>query len=118
MVDAFDRGHFDLLLSPALLLEYEDVLSRPEQMRVHGLPLSQLSTVLDTMAARAVRVSHYYQWRPQLRDPNDEHVLSTAMNGQADAIVTHNVADFLPAALEFGIQVVTPGRMIRERLLP
>jgi predicted nucleic acid-binding protein len=57
----------------------------------------------------------YFQWRPQLRDADDELVLEAAINGLADALVTHNVRDFLPAANNFGIQVITPGHIIKER---
>ncbi len=42
-------------------------------------------------------------------------VLESAINGYAYAIVTHNVRDFMPAAATFGIQVLTPGAIIRER---
>jgi predicted nucleic acid-binding protein len=115
IVDAFDLGLFDLLVSTSLLLEYEDVLNRPEHMRVHGFSVREIAEILDTMAARAIRVSPYYQWRPRLHDSGDEHVLAAAINGGADAIVTHNVSDFLPMARTFGIQVLTPGRIMKER---
>jgi hypothetical protein len=42
-------------------------------------------------------------------------VLATAINGFADAIVTHNVSDFCPAAGKFGISVLTSGRIIKGR---
>ena len=45
-----------------------------------------------------------------MADPADELVLEAAMNGQASAIVTHNVRDFLLAARDFEIEVVTPER--------
>jgi predicted nucleic acid-binding protein len=57
-----------------------------------------------------------YQWKPQLSDPDDEMVLEAAINGRAFAIVTHNVRDFLPAAEQFDIRVLTPGGIIMERL--
>lgn len=38
------------------------------------------------------------------------------MNGGANAIVTHNVRDLLPAE-RFGMMVVTPGKLLR-RLQP
>jgi len=120
LINAFDRKEFNLLLSTALLLEYEDVLSRQEQMLVHGFSLREIAEFLDTMADRAdraVRVSPHFKWNPQLRDPGDEHVLATAINGNADLIVTHNITDFLPVTLNFGIQVMTPGRIMRERFL-
>lgn len=115
LLNLFDLGRYEILLSPALLLEYEDVLTRPEHMQVHNFSIPEVGEVLDTMAARAVRVSLYYDWKPQLRDASDELVLAVAINGGADAIVTHNTADFLPAASMFRIQVLTPGRIIKTR---
>jgi hypothetical protein len=45
-------------------------------------------------------------------------VLEAALNGQAQAIVTHNIRDFSPVASRFGIEVLTPGRILQERLKP
>jgi predicted nucleic acid-binding protein len=50
-----------------------------------------------------------------LRDPNYEMVLDAAINGHANAIVTFNQRDFLPASNSFGIDVLTPGKIIQER---
>ena len=55
-----------------------------------------------------------FQWRPQLRDANDEMVLETALNGQADALVTHNVKDFAGIAGKFGLRVLRPGELLKE----
>jgi putative PIN family toxin of toxin-antitoxin system len=118
LLDQFDFGRYEILLSTALLLEYEEVLLRPEQMEVHGFSAGEVSEVLDTLAPRSSHVGLYYDWRPQLRDANDELVLAVAINGAADAIVTHNFADFLPAASAFGIRVLTPGRIMKERFRP
>ena len=49
-----------------------------------------------------------FLWRPQLQDPGDEMVLEAAINGHAEAIVTHNRRDFVPAAGRFGIEVLSP----------
>ena len=63
-------------------------------------------------AAEAVEIS--FSWRPQLRDPCDELILEAAVNGQAVAIVTHNVADFKPAAARFGVRILTPAEFLKE----
>ena len=55
-----------------------------------------------------------FLWRPQLRDPADEFLLEAAANGQADAIVTHNVRDFMGATGLFGIRTLTPRQLIEE----
>ena len=43
----------------------------------------------------------------------DEMVLEAALNGEAEAIVTHNVRDFRPA-LKLGLSVATPGKIVRR----
>jgi len=53
-----------------------------------------------------------------LGDANDELVLEAAINGYADAIVTFNEKDFLPAASFLGKRVVRPGLIIKERFTP
>ena len=41
-------------------------------------------------------------------------VLECAINAQAQAIVTFNTQDFLPAAQLFGIQVIKPGSLVQS----
>ena len=51
-----------------------------------------------------------------LRDADDEMVLEAALNGRADAIVTHNVRDFV-SIHDLGLEIATPGAIVR-RLIP
>ena len=55
-----------------------------------------------------------FRWRPQLADPNDELVLEAAVNGAADALVTHNIRDFGEAAPRFGLRVLLPRELLKE----
>lgn len=48
-----------------------------------------------------------------LSDVADEMVLEAALNGQAEAIVTHNIRDFYPA-LTLVITIAAPGEMVRR----
>jgi predicted nucleic acid-binding protein len=41
-------------------------------------------------------------------------VLEVAINGQADALVTHNIRDFSGAADRFGIQVLRPAEVLKR----
>jgi hypothetical protein len=41
-------------------------------------------------------------------------VLDAARNGRADALVKHNVADFAPAAVRFGVCLLRPGELLER----
>jgi len=103
------------LATPALFLEYEDVLKRPEQLAASKLSLAQIDMVLAALAGAIEPVEVFFSWRPQLSDPNDELVLDAAVNGQADALITFNVADFARVAPRFGLPVLTPA-VVLERM--
>jgi putative PIN family toxin of toxin-antitoxin system len=104
------------LATPALFLEYEDVLKRPEQRAVSGLTLDQLDDALAALASMMEPVEVRFTWRPQLNDPGDEMVFDAAINGRADALVTHNLADFAAAAPRFGLVVLSPGGLLKRRI--
>ena len=99
--------------SPALFLEYEDVLKRPAQLLASGLLGADVDDILNELAGSVTPVVTHYQWRPQLRDPADEMVLEAAVNAQAHAIVTCNLRDFSPA-LRFGIPVLNPQQTFKK----
>jgi len=108
------ENRFLLLASPPLFLEYEDVLLRPEQRLAHGLSIQQVNGFLADLVTRIEPVEIHYQWRPQAHDPGDEMVLEAAINGRADALVTHNIRHFAPAALRFQLSVLTPQQALKE----
>jgi len=108
------EGRFKMLASPPLFLEYEDVLLRPSQMAAHTWPAEKVDRLLRAIAQLLEPVEIRFQWRPQLVDPADEIVLETAVNGRADALVTHNRRHFLPVERVFGIPVLTPGELLRR----
>lgn len=107
IISALD-GKIKLLASVPLLFEYEAVLTRPEHLDASGLTSKDVNEILDGLAKVAVPVYLRFLWRPQLKDPADEMVLETAVNGEADGLVTFNVRHLAEAAREFGIRVMRP----------
>jgi predicted nucleic acid-binding protein len=102
------------LLTPALFLQYEDVLKRPEQLLASRLTPAQVDEILAALASAAEPVTIHYSWRPQLPDPTDELVLEAAVNGRADALVTYNVRHFAQAAARFGLRLARPVEVLEE----
>ena len=69
---------------------------------------------LAALASACDPVDVHFRWRPQLSDPSDEFVLEAAVNGRADALVTHNIRDFAVAAERFKLRVITPQQYLKE----
>lgn len=114
LLAAIARRRVRPLITTAVFLEYEAVLLRAEQRLAMGMSAADVEGFLKALAAAAEPVEISFRWRPQLRDPADELMLEAAVNGRADSIVTHNVTDFEPAALKFGVRILTPAQLLKE----
>lgn len=108
------QGKVALLLSVPLAMEYEAVCVRPEHQLAAGLSEQEVRVFVDAAIAIAEPVKIHYLWRPQLRDPSDEMVLETAVNGRADLLITFNVRDYGTAPARFGIEVMTPREAVER----
>jgi putative PIN family toxin of toxin-antitoxin system len=73
ILDAVKAGRFQILLSPALIEEYQDVLNRPESTRWHGLqpPLPE-RFILELINIAVVVDPPFPQSLPG--DPDDAHL--------------------------------------------
>jgi putative PIN family toxin of toxin-antitoxin system len=113
LLQALRDRRFIALASVPLLLEYESVLKRPEQLQAARRSEALTDAFLDALCLLAEPVHLYFLWRPQARDPADDMVLETALNGRAAALITSNVKDF-GAAERFRLPVLTPGAFLRQ----
>jgi predicted nucleic acid-binding protein len=103
-----------MLLSVALVLEYEAKCLLAEHRLAAGLTVAEANAFLDRLIAISEIVKSHFSWRPQLRDPGDELVLEAAVNGQAAAIVSFNERDLREAKRAFCIDVIRPGEALRR----
>jgi putative PIN family toxin of toxin-antitoxin system len=114
LLELVAHGQVRPRVSTALFLEYEDVLMRPETRLATKMDAANVDGFLAAFASAAEGVEVNFRWRPQLTDPNDELVLEAAVNGAADALVSHNVRDFREAAPRFGLRVLLPREVLKE----
>lgn len=91
------------------MLEYETALVRHAVEL--GLSREAAIRVVDFLCAVAHRQDIHFLWRPSLHDPQDEFVLELAVAANCDAIITHNVRDFI-GAKKFKPLVLTPSAFL------
>ena len=116
LLAAADR-QVELIMSVPLVIEYEATCSLAEHRLAAGLGAGEVEAFLDGLVALAEPAECHFLWRPRLRDPDDEMVLETAINGQAEAIVTFNLRDFGEVPADFGIEVLQPSAALRRILV-
>ena len=102
----FKKRGFTHCVSVASVLELEAVLFRDEHREAYPqFSTEDLRRFVDAVCRVRAHVKLYFRWRPSLRDPDDDLIVETALNGGAQAIVTHNTHDFLPVEIQHGLQV-------------
>ena len=99
------RGELDVVTSPALLDELEDILTRkfefpPELGRAVRTELESLADVVVPAEVPAVS-----------RDPDDDQVLAAALSGGAEFIVTGD-RDLLILETHHEIPIVSPADFV------
>lgn len=98
--------HFILIISPQILSEADDVLRRARLMRVHKYSFKQLRKIIKEIA----NVSYPVLGNTKVeivRDPDDDKIISAALEGKADYIVTRD-RDLLDLKQYQEIKIITP----------
>lgn len=93
LVSSIPAPEFEPCLSVGLYAEWQDVLTRPE-----NLPPGQLAEdtlgFLRYLAGQCHLQEIHFLWRPFLRDADDDMLLELALAAGCRHIITHNVKDF------------------------
>jgi putative PIN family toxin of toxin-antitoxin system len=106
---AIDEGKLRIVLSTALLFEYEDILRRNQE--ILNLSNQGIEKLLDSLCLLSDHQKIYYLWRPRLSDPKDDLVLELAVASGVRYVVTFNTADF-KGAENFGVKPITPKELL------
>ncbi len=101
-----ERDAFELVLSPRIVAEVEAALKLRKVRKYLREPEEALLWPAD-LAALADLADDTGRARGVCRDPEDDAVLSAAIEGRADVIVTGD-ADLLALEEHEGIAIVTP----------
>jgi len=100
------------VISVPLALEFEEVLLRPKNRKKYDhFTQEEIRLIVSDIVSISHRTKLHFLWRPFLRDSFDDKVLETAVNGQAQAIITYNTKDFAGVTKHFGIEILTPAQL-------
>lgn len=102
-----------MLISVPLVIEHQAVMCRSEHLTAARLSEADVTAVLDAVAASAEAVRLAFLWRPFVRDPDDDMVVETVVNGNADGLVTFNRRDFAGVTDTFGIPILSPAAAVQ-----
>jgi putative PIN family toxin of toxin-antitoxin system len=103
-------GRIPFAVSPAVALEYEDVLKRPGILGGNfWIGDDEIDTVLDALFAKSHLVSPFFRFRPFLADPKDDIYIECALAAGATLIVSNDRHFRHPAVAAFGMSVMKAG---------
>lgn len=84
-------GGVAFAISPAVAIEYEDVLKRPGLLgKQPWAAAEEIDTILDAVFSRAHLVSLWFRFRPFLADPKDDLYVECALAANAGIIVSND----------------------------
>lgn len=105
LIERAIRGEVDLVISPALLEELEEIL-----VRKFELP-SQTALATRTELESLAEVVIPIDVPAVTRDPDDDQVLAAAVSGSVDALVTGD-QDLLVIGTHEGIPILSPSDLL------
>jgi len=110
ILDGRERGDFDLLTSPPLITEVRSTLKKAN-LRQRIRP-EAAGALLEALAEEAIHTPGALELRGVTPDPDDDRVVSCAVEGNADIIVSRD-AHLLGLKEYEGIRVVEPAEFVR-----
>ena len=109
-------GELPFAASPAVVLEYEDVLKRPGMFAVRPwIGADEIDRILDVICLHATRAHPMFRLRPILGDPDDDLYLECALAGGADTILTYDKGFDNASVRALGIQSLTPREFLKRQ---
>jgi|SRR5438105_3500844 len=111
LISSIPTPEFRLCLSVSLYTEWQDVLTRAENL-LPGITPEDALRFLRFVAGQSHLQEIHFLWRPFLRDADDDMVLELAFAAGCRHIVTHNVKDF-HGSEELGVIALRPREFLK-----
>jgi putative PIN family toxin of toxin-antitoxin system len=106
LVSAIPAAEFQPCLSVGLYTEWQEVLTRPENLPP-GRTSEDALGFLRYLASQSHLQEIHFLWRPFLPDADDDMVLELAFAAGCRHIITHNVRDFRGSE-QLGVTALAP----------
>jgi len=106
LISSIPAPEFQPCLSVGLYAEWQEVLTRPENLPP-GRTADDALRFLRYLAAQSHLSEIHFLWRPFLPDADDDMVLELAFAVGCRHLITHNVKDF-HGSEQLGVTAVTP----------
>jgi predicted nucleic acid-binding protein len=106
LVSSIPSPEFQPCLSVGLYAEWQEVLTRPENLPP-GRTAEDALGFVRYLASQAHLQEIHFLWRPFLPDPDDDMVLELAFAAGCRHIITHNVKDFRGSE-QLGVSALSP----------
>src|SRR5438132_5693409 len=106
LVSSIPAPEFQPCLSVGLYAEWQEVLTRPENLPPGRTPEDALGFVRYLASQSHLQQIHFL-WRPFLPDADDDMVLELAFASGCRYIITHNVKDF-HGSEQLGVLAISP----------
>lgn len=114
ILKAMLTGDLAFAATPAVILEYEDVLKRPSSLAGLAIEEWQVDIILDAVAAMSRETHSWFRFRPFLDDPKDDLFIECALAAGVRVIVTDDKHFKHPDVAAFGMTRKTASDFVRE----
>ncbi|MFQ5865955.1 MAG: putative toxin-antitoxin system toxin component, PIN family [bacterium] len=108
LLDAWLEGEFQLLISNTMLLEYEEVLTRPK----FNFPKWAIASFFYPFISKANQIHPTRLHALVIEDPDDNKFIDCAIEGKANFIVSED-PHLLKLKQVEGIRIVTTNKFLK-----
>lgn len=111
IIQAWLKGEVELATSPVLLRELQEVLSRPHLQKYQWMEPEEVSDLLAQLRQAAIQAPGKRRVEVISEDPDDDFVLSAALETEADYIVSgdHHLLDL---GSYRGVKIAAPAEFL------